>query len=81
MEIPLRYLRKLFVCVALLIPSVDAQCIILIMANLIFLLYTACYMPAKSQLTNAINITIDSSYVLIVAMFYGYHRLKEKNLD
>ena len=81
MEIPLRYLRRLFICLALIIPSVDAQCIIIIMANLIFLLYTACFMPAKSQLTNAINITIDSSYVVLAAMFYGYHRLDEKNLD
>ena len=39
MEIPLRYVRKLIVCGALIIPNVDAQCIILIMGNLIFLLY------------------------------------------
>ena len=81
MEIPLRYLRRLFICLALIIPSVDAQCIIIIMANLIFLLYTACFMPAKSQLTNAINITIDSSYIILAGMLYGYHRLVEKTLD
>jgi len=76
MEIPLRYVRKLIVCGALIIPNVDAQCIILIMGNLIFLLYTACYLPSKSLLTNAINITIDSSYVVLACMFYGYHRLE-----
>ena len=81
MEIPLRYLRKLFVCLALLIPHVDSQCIILIMVNLIFLMYTGCFMPSKSTITNAINITIDSSYVILAGMFYGYHRLKDKTLD
>ena len=81
MEIPLRYLRKMFICLALLIPSVDAQCILLIMTNLIFLMYTSCFMPAKSMVTNAVNITIDSSYIILAGMFYGYHRLVEKTLD
>ena len=38
-------------------------------------------MPSKSKLTNAINITIDTSYIIIVGMFYGYHRLENKNID
>ena len=38
-------------------------------------------MPSKSTVTNAINITIDSSYVILAGMFYGYHRLENKTLD
>ena len=81
MEIPLRYVRKLLVCLALIIPHVDSQCVILIVVNVLFLLYTGCFMPSKSKLTNAINITIDTSYIILAGMFYGYHRLENKNLD
>lgn len=58
MELPLRYLRKLLICVALLIPHADTQCLLLIVFNLIFFLYLLCFMPAKSTLTNVINIII-----------------------
>lgn len=46
MELPLRYIRKMLFCFFLLLPSVDSQCISIIVLSSIFLMYIGCYMPS-----------------------------------
>ena len=81
MEMPLRYIRKLLFCAALVVPYPDAQSMLLVFISLMFLLYLLCYMPAESKLTNIMNICIEGSYLTLAGMIYGYDKLKEKNME
>ena len=58
MEIPLRYLRKILLCLALAMPAFEAQVVIMMMVNFVFLCYYMCYMPATSKITNYLNLSV-----------------------
>ncbi len=65
MEIPFRYIRKLMLCIALVMPAFEAQVIIMMMSNLVFMAYYMCFTPSKSKLTNYVNFTIEIGYLII----------------
>jgi len=58
MEIPMRCFTKLIVGCILIAPQAATQLILLIVFNLVYIIYTLCYTPSKSKLTNIINTTI-----------------------
>lgn len=78
---PFRYLRKFLLCLALIVPYPDVQSVLIIILSVIFLFYFMCYMPAKSFLSNAMNIAIESSYVILGGMLYGYDKLVNKDIE
>jgi hypothetical protein len=55
---PLRHIRKLLFCIFLVIPSVETQIISMIGANFMVLGYYLFFKPAKSRVTNWVNILI-----------------------
>jgi len=75
MEIPFRYIRKLMLCLALVMPSFEAQVIIMMMVNFVFMAYYMCFTPSKSKLTNYLNFSVEIGYILIEALFYAYFKL------
>lgn len=58
LELPMRYMRKLLFCLALLLDSVQTQGMVLLASNIVFLSFFGCYKPASSPLTNKIVISI-----------------------
>lgn len=58
LEMPMRYARKFLLALALLLGSLQSQAVLMIMINLVFLSFYACYKPAKSVMTNRICIFI-----------------------
>ena len=78
MEMPMRYIRKLCLCFALVMPSFEAQLVIMLMTNIVFMTYCLCFTPSKSKLTNYVNIAIELGYILIEGLFYGYFKLENK---
>lgn len=81
MEIALRYVRKMLFCFALLLPSVDSQCISIIVVSGLFLMYVGCYMPSNSMVTNVINIIIETSYIILAGLFYSFNKLEVKDME
>ncbi len=40
-----------------------------------------CFMPATSKTTNYLNIAIEVSYLVIEGVFFGYFKLKTKDIS
>lgn len=72
MEIPLRALFKVVVGLVLISGEVSVQLILLMVFNLIYLIYTACYAPSKKMLTNALNIFLMAGLILIEIILFAY---------
>lgn len=68
-------------CFALLLPSVDSQCISIIVVSALFLMYIGCYMPSNSMVTNVINIIIETSYIVLAGLFYSFNKLEVKDME
>lgn len=81
MEIPLRYLRKLLLCMALVMPAFEAQIIIMLMINFVFMCYYLCFMPSASKMTNYLNFFIETGYIVLEGLFYGYFKLDFKTAE
>ncbi len=60
---PLRYVRKLFFCVFIVIAIIELQVIGLIASNFMVFAFYAIYKPSKSKFNNYINILIEMSYI------------------
>ena len=54
----MRYGRKLVFCAALVFPSHQGQVVMIIAANLVFLLFYIIYRPSKSVVTNKVIIAV-----------------------
>lgn len=52
LDMPVRFLRKFLFVIALLLPSMQSQLILLLSVNISFLIMLACYRPSKSPLTH-----------------------------
>jgi hypothetical protein len=81
MEMPMRYIRKLCLCFALAMPSFEAQIVIMLMTNIVFMTYCMCFTPSKSKVTNYINFAIEIGYIVIEGLFYGYFKLENKTAE
>lgn len=62
-------------------PSFEAQVIIMMMVNFVFMSYYMCFTPSKSKITNYLNFSVEVGYILIEALFYAYFKLDTKNTD
>lgn len=62
-QMPLRYVRKLFFCVFIVIGITELQVIGLIASNFMVLAFYIMFKPSKSRFSNWINILIEMSYV------------------
>lgn len=49
---PVRFLRKFLFVVALLLPAVQSQLVLLLAVNISFFIMLACYRPSKIPLTH-----------------------------
>jgi hypothetical protein len=63
LELPLRYLRKLLLCCALLIPSVQGQLICMMALNFCFFMYILFFKPSNLKLTNALTFLLEVFYI------------------
>ena len=59
-------------------PAFEAQIIIMLMSNIVFMTYIMCFTPSKSKLTNYVNFAIEISYIVLEGLFYGYYKLENK---
>jgi phosphoglycerol transferase MdoB-like AlkP superfamily enzyme len=78
---PIRYLRKLFFALALLLPSVQSQLVFLLSINLAFLIMLVVYRPSKTALTNYVCIFIELMLVVLECLCFAYDKLIFKTLD
>lgn len=62
-EMALRFIRKLLFCVFLAIGKIETQIMAIMAGNFLVLAYYLFYKPAKSRVSNYINILIELSYV------------------
>lgn len=62
-QMPLRYIRKLLVCLFLLTGMIELQVVGMIAANFLVLAFYAIYRPSKSTFNNIINIVIELCYI------------------
>jgi hypothetical protein len=80
LELPMRYLRKLLFCLALLLTSVQTQGMVLLATNILFLSFFGCYKPAKAPLTNKVVISLEIGLILLISLFLGYDKLTTKDI-
>lgn len=72
MEIPLRGLFKMVIGLVLISGEASVQLILMMIFNLIYLIYTACYAPSKNKLTNALNILLMLGLIAIEIVLFWY---------
>ena len=72
----MRFIRKLFFCLALLFGDVQSQGAILLAVNVLFLSFYGCYKPAKSSLTNKVVLLLELGLIVLIGLFMGYDRLQ-----
>ncbi len=58
LDMPVRFLRKLFFVIALLLPSFQSQLVLLLSINISFFIMMLCYRPSKSTLTHYASLLI-----------------------
>jgi hypothetical protein len=51
------------------------------MVNFVFFVYIVCIRPSESKVNRYLNLLIESIYLIIEGLFYGYCRLDKKNMD
>ncbi len=62
-------------------PSFEAQIVIMLMTNIVFMTYCMCFTPSKSKITNYVNFAIEIGYIVIEGLFYAYFKLENKNSE
>lgn len=62
-EMALRHIRKLLFCVFLAIGKIETQVMAIMASNFLVLAFYLFYKPAKSRISNWINILIELSYI------------------
>lgn len=60
---PLRHVRKLLFCIWLVLYSIESQLLAMMGSNCLLLAYYLFFKPAKSRLSNWVNILIELSYL------------------
>jgi hypothetical protein len=78
---PLRYGRKLFFAIALLLPSFQSQLVALLSINISFLVLYLCYKPSKTPLTNYVCLFLEVLLVLMEGVFFSYDKLDSKPVN
>jgi hypothetical protein len=62
-QMPLRYVRKVFFAIFIVIGIIELQLIGLIASNFIVLAFYGLYKPSKSKFSNYVNILIELVYI------------------
>lgn len=62
-QIPLRYIRKLIVCLFLFTGMIELQVVGMLAGNFLILSFYVIYKPSKSKFSNYINILIELCYM------------------
>jgi hypothetical protein len=78
MEISLRGLFKVLIACALISPEVSIQLILMMVFNMLMIVYTLCYKPSKSALTNYLNIFIHTAMISLEIVLFLY-QISEKS--
>jgi hypothetical protein len=73
MEIPMRGFFKLVVACVLIAGDVSVQLILLMIFNLVYMIYTLCYSPSKSKLTNGLNAFLMVGFIVCEIVFFVYN--------
>lgn len=60
---PLRYVRKILLCLFLFSSIIELEVVGMIAANFIILAFYVIYRPSKSRFNNIVNILIELSYI------------------
>jgi hypothetical protein len=71
-EIALRHIRKLLFCIFLAIGKIETQIMAIMGANFLVLAYYLFYKPAKSRVSNWINIFIELCYIGLEITLLNY---------
>lgn len=69
----MRGFTKLVIACILMAPQVSIQLILLMVFNIVYIIYTLCFMPSKSKLTNILNTTIHSFMILFEIVLFVYN--------
>jgi hypothetical protein len=78
MEIPMRALFKFVVGFILIAGEISVQLVLLMVFNMVYLLYTLCYVPSKRSITNYLNIFLMAGMVVCEIVLFIYS-ISDKN--
>ena len=84
-QMPLRYIRKLLLCLFIFSSMVELQVVAMIASNFLILAFYLIYRPSKSKFSNWINIFIELCYIgleLVIMVFVNdYEVTTDKKLE
>lgn len=72
MELLIRTIIKVLFCVSLQIENVQAQIILLLSLNLIFLVYILIFKPSMYKVTNRLNILLTLCFMALEIVIFTY---------
>lgn len=78
---PIRYGRKYLLALALLLPSLQSQAILMLMVNGVFFIFYLCYQPAASPITNKVCMIVEIGYIILEGLFIAYDKLLSKDIN